>query len=530
MCGIFGVINNDEISEEKHRMLFNEGNKIKYRGPDNTQVLVINNIFLMFHRLCINDLSIKGNQPMKLNMYPNIILLCNGEIFNYNELLECNKFKVYSKSDCEIIIHMYVKYGIEKTLEQLSGDFAFILIDLEKNKKYLARDPFGVRSLYIGKTDNDETIFGSELKCLTQIGKDITQFSPGCWLDLDENDYKRFYHYNYKIISNQTQSDIIFNIKSKLEEAVNKRLLSDRPVGCLLSGGLDSSIIASILKKYYKGKTLKTFAVGLKNSVDLKYAKIVADYLETDHYELLLDEDDMFNAIENDIYFIESYDTTTVRASTPMFLLTNYIKNNFDITVLFSGEGSDEASGSYLYFRNAPNSISFYNETVRLLKDLCFFDVLRSEKSVACAGLEARVPFLDKDFIEYYMAIDPALKNPENCNGVEKYLLRLSFESYLPKEIVWRTKEAFSDGVSDKDNSWYSIIQNKVNKIISDSEFNDCHSKYFHNKPILKESLYYRKIFEKNYKSCDKTIPYFWLPKWSGDIHDPSARILNCYE
>ena len=270
--------------------------------------------------------------------------------------------------------------------------------------------------------------------------------------------------------------------------------------------------------------------MGLRGSVDLTYARMVAEHLNTDHYELILNKDDMFNAIDDVIYYIESYDTTTVRASTPMYLLTKYIKDNFDIKVLFSGEGSDEASGSYLYFRNAPNKQSFYEETIRLLKDLNYFDVLRGEKSIASWGLEARVPFLDKEFIDYYMSIDPGLKIPARWNGVEKFLLRVAFEYDLPKEIVWRTKEAFSDGVSSKSESWYSIIQEKVNKQITDNDLYEGMKTCSYNTPQLKESLYYREIFSNNYRGFEKTIPYLWLPKWSGNIKDPSARILGCYE
>ena len=528
MCGIFGFFGSGTITQELRDTLFAEGNKIQYRGPDNTKELVIDSMYLMFHRLCINDLTDKGSQPINLEMYPNIILLCNGEIFNYDDIMKEENFSVYSKSDSEIIIHLYVKYGIEETLHRLNGDYAFILIDLEKDKKYVARDPFGVRSLYIGRTDKDEVVVGSELKCLNKLCLGAEQFEPGCYMELG-GIKKRFYNYEYKTIL-EVHVDVVIKIREKLEASVQRRLLTERPFGCLLSGGLDSSIIAAILTKYNKGDRLKTFSVGLRGSEDLKYARIVAEHLNTEHHELILDEDEMFNAIDSVIYHIESYDTTTVRASIPMFLLTKYIKENFDIKVLFSGEGSDEASGSYLYFRNAPSKESFYEETIRLLKDLNYFDVLRGEKSIASWGLEGRVPFLDKEFIDYYMSIDPELKIPARWNGVEKFLLRVAFEHDLPNNIVWRTKEAFSDGVSSKRESWYSIIQRKVDKQISDAEFYKGIKKCVHNVPYLKESLYYREIFSNNYGGFEETIPYLWLPKWCGNIKDPSARILQCYE
>ena len=305
--------------------------------------------------------------------------------------------------------------------------------------------------------------------------------------------------------------------------------MSERPVGCLLSGGLDSSLITALVAKHFKKEDLCTFSIGFEGSEDLKYAKIVADHLNTRHFEYIVTEQMMIQSIEDVIRDIETYDITTIRASTPMYLLSKYIKNNTDITVLFSGEGSDEASGSYMYFHNAPDSNSFNKETVRLLKDLQYFDVLRSDKSTASNGLEVRVPFLDKEFLQYYMQIDPDLKIP---NGkIEKYLLRKAFDNgLLPDEILWRSKEAFSDGVSSKKKSWFEILQCHINNIITDEEFEESASKYKHNPPKLKEALYYRRIFDKHFSNRDSIIPYYWLPKWNGEINDPSARILNSYK
>ena len=311
-----------------------------------------------------------------------------------------------------------------------------------------------------------------------------------------------YYKFNYNIIQEDT-SLIIKNIKDKLEKAVIKRLLSDRPIGCLLSGGLDSSIIASILKKH--NPNIKTFSIGLKDSPDVIASQKVADYLKTDHTNVIISEEEMLNAIEETIYQIESSDITTIRASVPMYLLSKYIAENTDIKVIFSGEGSDEASGSYLYFHNAPTPTDFQNECIRLLKDVHMFDVLRGDKTTAGNGLEIRVPFFDKEFINYYMSIDPKKK----CitNGVEKYLLRRSFENDLPEEIVWRRKDGFSDGVSKLDKPWYEIIE-----------------EYAQSKYKLSESNMYKILYTKYYHS--NNIPYTWMPKWSGELANPSGRLI----
>jgi asparagine synthase (glutamine-hydrolysing) len=319
--------------------------------------------------------------------------------------------------------------------------------------------------------------------------------------------------------------------------------MSDRPIGCLLSGGLDSSLITSIVSRLYRelGHTdkLRTFSVGLEGSTDLRYARMVADYLDTNHTELILTEEDMLAAIPEVIKMTETYDTTTVRASTPMYLLCKHIKETTDITVLFSGEGSDEASGSYLYFHNAPSVDEFHKETMRLLKDLSYFDVLRCDKSTAGAGLEVRVPFLDRDFLDFYMSIPPRMKIP-SYSYIEKYLLRKAFDTeedkyglyytkgYLPYDVLWRQKEGMSDGVSSKTRGWFQVIQEHVQKL--DSEGLIPSVNYTHNPPLIKESEWYRQIYNQLYPGCDELIPYYWLPRWCGDVKDPSARVLKVYK
>lgn len=533
MCGIFAFLSKKDINQIFLEKLTREGMKCKMRGPDNTISRIINdNIFLLFHRLKINDTSDAGNQPLVHPEDFNLILICNGEIYNWKKLANENNFKTKSSSDCEIILHMYKKYGMKKTVESLDGVFAFVLVDLNINKTFIARDPIGVRSMYISKSTEGIGI-ASELKCLDTFADKnaIEQFSPGKFAEITNNlsiNIDTYYDYIYDYIGDTSEDIIMTNIRTKLENAVNKRLLSDRPIGCLLSGGLDSSLITALVAKNFERGKLSTFSVGLEGSVDLKYARQVAEFLGTKHHEVIVTEEQMLEEIENDIKAIETYDTTTIRASTPMFLLCKYIKENTDITVIFSGEGADEASGSYMYFHNAPSKRDFYHETVRLMRDLHNFDVLRCDKSSASAGLEIRVPFLDKEFLDYYLGIDSKFKMPQNYS-MEKYLLRKAFDNnLLPKEVLWRMKEAMSDGVSSQKRGWFQIIQEYVENKITDEEMLDSKSKYEKNVPQFKEALYYRKLFNK-YFDRDDIIPYYWLPRWSGDVKDPSARVLNVY-
>lgn len=536
MCGIFAFLCNRKISDSELMIINQNALHIKHRGPDNSCSRLINsNIYLMFHRLSINDLSELGNQPLNHPDDFNLTLICNGEIYNFKNLKNKYNFKTYSDSDCEIILHMYKMFGIKKTLEELDGVFSFVLHDGHVNKIYIARDPIGVRSMFLG-INEDSLVVASEMKSITGLSKKIEQFKPGHYMEISDRNYKKYYDTDYEIkhiISDNKLSEkiIIENIRELLTSVVHKQLVSDRNIGCLLSGGLDSSLICGIVASYFNNKkNLKTFSVGLKGSVDLKYAKKVADYLGTDHYELIVTEDQMLNAIPDVIESIESYDTTTVRASTPMYLLSKYISETTDVKVILSGEGSDEASGSYMYFHEAPNDIEFKKESERLMTDLCFFDVLRCDKTISAFGLEARVPFLDKEFLNYYMSIEPKLKMPKTYK-MEKYLLRKAFSDskLIPDEVLWRSKEGMSDGVSSNEKGWYSIIQEYVDTQISEDEYINLKNNYSWNVPKTKESLYFREIFNKFYKNHDNVIPYYWLPKWCGDISEPSARVLNCY-
>jgi asparagine synthase (glutamine-hydrolysing) len=496
-------------------------------------------LFLGFHRLSINDVSEKGNQPFVLDKYPHITVICNGEIYNYKELAKLYEIEMVSKSDCEIIVHLYHLLGIDGCVRQLDGVFGIALYDSHKKKLYCARDPIGVRSMYIGITNHiqdaeSDVLIASELKNVHLLCNKIEQCRPGYYGIIDTTDpnhiiFQKYYNYIYCISNQNDESIICAKIRELLTTAVKKRLMSDRKIGCLLSGGLDSSLITALVKQCNPGTQIDTFSIGLEGSPDILYAKQVADYLGTNHHEIIVTEEEMIDALEEDIRVIESYDITTVRASTPMYLLCKYIKQNTDITILFSGEGSDEASGSYMYFHNAPNPVEFQKECVRLLEELHYFDVLRCEKSSAGNGLEIRVPFLDLEFLNYYMTIDPKLKMPRN--GMEKYILRKSFDNTLiPSDVLWRSKEGMSDGVSSKTKSWYTIIQEFTDDKYSDLDYKNRIINFPFNTPKTKEALYFREIFNKYYKGRDQTIPHYWMPRWSGDVTDPSARILKVYE
>jgi len=484
--------------------------------------------------LAINDLSSDGNQPFISND-GNTILVCNGEIYNYKQLASEYQIELTSNSDCEIIMQLYLKIGFMETIKKLDGIFACVLYDKNTNTISVARDRIGISSLYVGINNNNNDFgFCSELKGIDYLFDDIQHFKPGHIWNSINNTYISYVDEPTDLFLTKSLINIDtikYQIKTKFIKSIQKRVISDRPIGCLLSGGLDSSIVAALLSNELTktDKTLKTFSVGLKGSVDIEYARIVADYIKSEHHELILTEKDMLHGIESTIKQLETWDTTTIRAGTPMFLLAEYIKCNFNTTVIYSGEGSDESSGSYLYFHNAPSIPDFHNETKRLMQDLYYFDVLRCHKSIAGAGLEVRVPFLDKDFLDFYMNINPKYKIPSYGN-IEKYLLRSSFDyGLLPHDVLWRKKEGMSDGVSSKQNSWYQIIQDYASTIYSDDTFSQLSNKYKINKPHSKESLLFREIFNRFYPKRDNTIPYYWLPKWCGNTTEASARVLDVY-
>jgi asparagine synthase (glutamine-hydrolysing) len=589
MCGIFALLNQENISPIEIENEFMKGQK---RGPEFSK-LEFNymKMVLGFHRLAINGLNSESNQPIVFN---NIVLICNGEIYNYKALYHSMGVVPITGSDCEVIIHLYLKYGMEQTLVMLDGVFAFILYDNRimndlNNQVYIARDPLGVRPLYYlhnindadtdndnnndNDNDNDNNLynlygFASELKCLEKFYNknpshySIEQFTPGTysvfnlsnkvqsiWQPLKENIPYFLPTFSYNQGSTEWEKDrckqeSIYNsfshsIANCLSSAVNKRCLTtERPIACLLSGGLDSSLISALVSNYYKinnvDRELETYSIGLQDSEDLKYARVVADWIGSNHTEIVVTEREMFLAIPEVIYAIESYDTTTVRASIGNYLLGKYIDSNSQAKVIFNGDGSDELLGGYLYMGKCPDDIEFDKETRRLLKDIHLFDVLRSDKSISSNGLEPRTPFLDRNFVNLLLSIPPFYRNHKNFDVPEKNILRQGFKcdnsndsrekQLLPDEILYRKKEAFSDGVSSKGRSLYVILQEFIAVHLNIEEATD---KYI---PCIEtEKYYYKKLFDRFYPNCSNILPYFWMPKYT-DAKDPSARTLTFYK
>ena len=582
MCGIYFVQNfliNGTLEKYKCSLLENlkyyqnDFYKLSHRGPDNSSFINDTSklsskkyhIFWGFHRLAINGQTPESNQPFFIK---NCRLICNGEIYNFRDLIkEFQLEEEYkSQSDCEIIIHLYKKIGIHDMLRRLDGVFAFVLHDYETETTYVARDPVGVRSLFISGHDytySNSMIISSELKGINECFRpNAKQFPPGCYavysklvngFDKANTPFLNFisYYQNVYITQNSaagatgqveriynyptiedTEENIYKNIATLFEEAVVKRLMSDRKVGALLSGGLDSSSVVAVMCRHMPAKDLNTYSIGLKGSTDLVWARKVADFLGTNHHEVCLTEEEFLGAIEETIQQIESYDTTSVRASVPNYLVSKYIAANTEDCVIYCGDMSDEIFGSYRGFMKAQTEEDFKRENERMVRDVCYFDLLRSDKSISGAGLEARVPFADKKFLQYVMSIPPKYKMFSD-ERIEKYIFRKAFDGLLPDDILWRRKEAFSDGVSGHERSWFQIIRDYIDTKVTNEDYNKYKEfiEYTHvyNAPYDKESFYYRTIFEKLYLGCEKTIPYFWRHPFCEE-KDPSARLLTCYK
>ena len=542
MCGIFALLNESFPSN-----VINEFEKGKHRGPENS-TLKTNylQMILGFHRLAINGLNEESNQPL---VFENIVLICNGEIYNYKQLYKQMKTNYTTNSDCEVIIHLYITYGIEQTLVMLDGVYSFVLYDICQNKIFIARDPIGVRPLY--KLHNNNLYgFASELKCLeyfynlNPVENRIEQFEPGTysvfsytntnWEQIIFN--KVYYIPTFSYINYNTNGLDTYNISHYLYSAIVKRCnTTERPVACLLSGGLDSSLVAALVSKYFntnESRKIETYSIGLQNSEDIKYARIVADHIGSKHTEIIVTEKEMFDAIPEVIRAIESYDTTTVRASIGNYLIGKYISAHSEAKVIFNGDGADELFGGYLYMHNCLDDIEFDKETRRLLKDIHMFDVLRSDKSISSNGLEPRTPFLDKTFVNYILSIPSNVRNHNNFGKPEKYLLRDSFneEQILPNEILWRKKEAFSDGVSSKGRSLFEILQEYIAEYYNDLHKSKDFSSIKDFSPSIElEKQYYKSIFDKEFPNCEHILPYYWMPKYT-NATDPSARTLDFYK
>ena len=545
---------NKNTDQEFIKAQFEKG---QHRGPEFSEILLHEEEKYIqgFHRLAINGLTSLSNQP--LNIW-NCSLICNGEIYNYKKLYEIMKIEPKTESDCEVIVYLYRKYGIEHAIKMLDGVFSFILYDYEYNTIFVARDPYGVRPLYYFTSRDDSGVIGyaSELKMLCEMAnveeQPVMYFPTGSYVQhvLIEGNWIMCPHIKYHIpsfaysypqalydLQQKTRESIfqyyIAGIHDKLESAVKKRYLNtERPIACLLSGGLDSSLITALVQKihsrnipsgYTRPKVnLETYSIGLPDSEDLAYARMVANYIKSNHTEITVSEDVMIDVIPEVIKAIESYDVTTIRASLGNYLLGKFLSRNSNAKVIFNGDGSDEVCGGYLYMNKCPDSIEFDRETHRLLRDIYMYDVLRSDKSISSNGLEPRTPFLDKEFVNFYLSIPVEFRNHNVTGTMEKFLLRSAFQKdkLLPDEILWRKKEAFSDGVSTKGRSLFTVLQESIVKtFMVDSDLS----------PREKEKLYYKHIFDKEFPNQSHIMSYYWMPKYVS-AKDPSARTLAIYD
>jgi asparagine synthase (glutamine-hydrolysing) len=524
MCGLVAYVN-PRISIETAQNMFQSG---QARGPDDSAFHVVNsNFWVGFHRLAINGVSDSyANQPLSLG---SLLLVCNGEIYNSQELYEQMGVKPYSASDCEVILHLFQRYGIEQTVHMIdASEFAFVLYDTSQNQVYAARDPFGVRPLYVG-THKDMLMFSSELKSISLPNTSYQSVQPATIVTLVDGEWSSKQYYALPSIQRALNVDVVSLLQKTLYDAVMKRVKNtERPIACLLSGGLDSSIITALVVQCRRElgyhDRVETYSIGMEGGEDLRYANIVAEFLGTSHTTVINDEDAFFNAIPEVIYNIESYDTTTVRASVGNYLVARHISKNSDAKVIFNGDGADEVAGGYLYFRAAPDAIAADGECRRLLKDIHCFDALRSDRSIGCNGLEARTPFLDRAFVQMYLSLPLEVRFPNG--GQEKQLLREAFGHLLPRQVATRTKEAFSDGVSALKRSWFQIVQDKISDDFR-NEFKNYQwaRKQWFNPPTTAEQYYYRHLYNQHYMQAANTIPYFWMPRFVS-AHDASARTL----
>ena len=519
MCGIVGVFDLRHPGAELRQRVLGMSKLIRHRGPDWSGIYCGEKAVLAHERLSIVDPQ-SGGQPL-FSRDGKLVLAVNGEIYNHRQIREslAGEYEFMTGSDCEVILPLYRKYGVN-LLEHLNGIFAFALYDIENDVYLIARDHIGVIPLYIGWDREEQFYFASELKALEGVCTTIQPFLPGHYWSSKEGRMTRWYRRDWESYDNvkDNKSDI-GALREALEAAVKRQLMSDVPYGVLLSGGLDSSIISAVAKKYASRRIesgdrdtawwpqLHSFAVGLKGAPELAAARKVAEHIGTVHHEINYTVQEGIDALRDVIYYIETYDVTTVRASTPMYLLARVIKS-MGIKMVLSGEGADEIFGGYLYFHKAPNAREFHEETVRKLSKLHLYDCLRANKALSAWGVEGRVPFLDKEFMDVAMRLNPADKMARD-GRIEKWILRKAFEDMLPESVAWRQKEQFSDGVGY---SWIDTLKKITSEAVSDREMEHAAERFPINPPRNKEEYYYRTIFEEHFPSqtaaqCVPSVP-----------------------
>lgn len=549
MCGIAGIFNIKIQSRELRSKALQMARKIRHRGPDWSGIYCGGSAILAHERLSIVDPQ-SGGQPL-YSPDRKLVLAVNGEIYNHRDIRAryAGRYEFQTGSDCEVILALYRDKGIH-FLEDLNGIFAFALYDEEKDEYLIARDPIGVIPLYIGKDSEGHIYFGSELKALEGFCDEYEPFLPGHYYHSKEGKMKRWYTrdwMDYEKVAKENGTSPCRQIHDALEEAVHRQLMSDVPYGVLLSGGLDSSVISAIAKKYAAKRIetdgasdawwpqLHSFAVGLKGAPDLVKAREVAEYIGTVHHEINYTLQEGLDAIRDVIYFIETYDVTTVRASTPMYLLARVIKS-MGIKMVLSGEGADEIFGGYLYFHKAPDARAFHEETVRKLSKLHLYDCLRANKSLAAWGVEGRVPFLDKEFLDVAMRLAPEVKMAPG-KVIEKKVVREAFESLLLVSVAWRQKEQFSDGVGY---SWIDTLKEVTAAAVSDEQMAHAAERFPVHPPMNKEEYYYRSIFEEHFPSesaarsvpsvpsvaCSSAEALAWDTAFK-NLNDPSGRAVK---
>jgi asparagine synthase (glutamine-hydrolysing) len=546
MCGIVAVFDVKTGAEELRSQVLAMSKKIRHRGPDWSGVYCEGSVILSHERLAIVD-PVSGKQPL-YTKDRKIVLAVNGEIYNHKAIRERTKnYEYLTESDCEVILALYKEKGPD-FLEDLNGIFSFALYDIEKDVYLIGRDHIGIVPLYMGWDKANNFYVASELKALEGVCTRFEEFLPGHYLYSKNGKMVKWYKRewtSYDAVKNNPAS--IDELRTALESAVHRQLMSDVPYGVLLSGGLDSSVISAIAKKFAPKRIeendakeawwpqLHSFAVGLVGSPDLAAAKKVADHIGTIHHEINFTVQEGLDAVRDVIFHLETYDVTTIRASTPMYLMARVIKS-MGVKMVLSGEGADELFGGYLYFHKAPNAQAFHEETVRKLSKLHLYDCLRANKSLAAWGIEGRVPFLDKEFMDVAMRFNPEEKMAKN-GRIEKWVVRKAFEDLLPASVAWRQKEQFSDGVGY---SWIDTLKAVANTQVSDEELANAKHRFPINPPMSKEEYRYRTIFSEHFPSdsaaaCVPSVPSVacstpealaWDPAFK-NLNDPSGRAVK---
>ncbi|MDA0317302.1 MAG: asparagine synthase B [Bacteroidetes bacterium] len=546
MCGIVCAFDLKQNSEDLRPQILEMSKRIRHRGPDWSGIFDNEKAIMAHERLAIVDPA-SGKQPL-FSPDKQLVLAVNGEIYNHRALRKQfeSTYDFQTQSDCEIILALYKEKGVD-FVDDLNGIFGFAIYDVEEDTYFIARDHMGIIPLYIGWDQNGTFYVASELKALEPVCTKIELFPPGHYFHSKDGKFVQWYKRDWKaydaVKDNETS---IQEIKEALEAAVHRQLMSDVPYGVLLSGGLDSSVTSAIAKKYTQKRVesgdteyawwpqLHSFSVGLEGSPDLAAAQKVANHIGTVHHEIKFTIQEGLDAIKDVIYNLETYDTTTIRASTPMYLMARVIKS-MGIKMVLSGEGADELFGGYLYFHKAPNAKEFHQETVRKLDKLHMYDCMRANKSLAAWGIEGRVPFLDKEFMDVAMRINPQDKMI-NGERMEKWVVRKAFEDMLPESVAWRQKEQFSDGVGY---SWIDTLKEIVEKEVSDEQMKNAHFRFPVQTPLNKEEFYYRTIFESHFPSeaaalcvpqepsvaCSTKIALEWDEAFK-NLNDPSGRAV----